>query len=294
MARTRSGVSTNPNSPVATVPPPGQEPPIEAEDYFDAQGEQQATEAPHSTLSVGEQPVPAEQSSAERAVPAPEVSAEQPVPAEQGSAERAVQAPEGSAERSVQAPEGSAERAVPAPKISAEKPVPAEQGSAERAVHVHETVAAEADVGGKDGVGAGGLQGADGGVGGVGELDADEHAGDEAIGPSVRRLDPFRVNKVKNAPNSRFVVNAADIKSLSPGYGISPACVNLWMEAYLPELPGCMAALEVRAATYFKELGAREGTRWLREVDVDLLTMSGEKWVPPEFNFCLIPIYLVE
>ena len=46
-----------------------------------------------------------------------------------------------------------------------------------------------------------------------------------------------------------------------------------------------MAALEVRAGTFFKELGAQEGTRWLREVDMDLFTMSGEKWVLPEFTF---------
>ena len=240
MARTRSRVSTNSNSLVATVPPPGHEPPL---NYFDVQGEQQATEAPHATLSVAgilvskhpkaaateQVPVAEDNPDVSEGVPAREGSAEQPVPVDQVSAGRAVLAPEIAAEQPVLAEQGSAERAVPAPEVSAEQPV--------LAVHVHETVAAEVDVGGKDGVGAGGLQGADGGVGGVEGLDADEHAGDEAVGPSVRRLDLFHVEKVKNAPNSRFVVNAADIKSLFPSYGISLACVNLWMEAYLSELP---------------------------------------------------------
>ena len=258
MTRTRSGVSTNPSSPAEAAPPRRHDGAIEDDRFFDAPVEQQEREL----VPAGGEPPPAngrEVSVGDRPVADAEAAAGT---GSEGGGGEAADA-EGAAD-----PEAALADAEPAAGLGS---------TAEPAVGQPSTtpLAGEVDAEPAEGVREGEREGGAGSRGG-------------------RRMNPFRIDKVVNAPNSRFVLKAADISSLTPGYVVSAACVNVWMEAYLPELTCCLAVLEVRAASVFKDLAGREGNRWRSGLDTGLLTMSGEDWVPPEFGYTFIPVYMDE
>ena len=267
MTRTRSGVSSNPFSPPLGVPPRRDEGAIEPEDFFDAPVDEQDSEG---APAAGKLPAGSA---------AVSVGAARSV----GAATA-----EGTGGDNGVASGGEAATAEGASGDDSEARVAA-AAAAEGARGEH--CDAPAVVAGS----AGGVDAVKGIESTAGELDADEQVGDGAGGRGsrgMRRLDAFRINKVDNAPNSRFVVDAVDIKSLNPGFVVAPPCVDLWMETYLPELPCCLSALEVRAGAVFKELGTRDSARWFREPEVEVLTMSGEKWLPAQYSYSIIPVYI--
>ena len=99
-------------------------------------------------------------------------------------------------------------------------------------------------------------------TGAVTSDDADEGGMGEGTTSRRRIFNPYRSHKVVNALNSTFTVSMADI---------SNACVDVWIEVYLRELPGCPVALEVHPGTKFKELGGHG--RRTRQSSSGLTTM---------------------